>query len=203
MNYLTPLQMPVSAFLANNYAVCDPWFASAPTQTYANRSFALCAAPGVDHNGKYSLIDDLQYITDARAPIPSLPGQLDAVFGSTGEGPFWKVYFQDYSVAVPTVQEVAAASHHNVNLATFDDSDWGAAKPKQLTSTTSRFVEDLQAGGGMSPPGGVASGGGDMIVAPEEPLLFIRDSLSAGYVRWTYHVNDAAPSAGPRLCGAW
>ncbi|HEY3836529.1 MAG TPA: alkaline phosphatase family protein, partial [Bryobacteraceae bacterium] len=148
MNYLTPSQMPVSAFLASNYAVCDQWFASAPTQTYTNRSFALCAAPGVAHNGKYSLIDDLQYITDSLYPIPSLLSQLDAVLGSAGEGPFWKVYFQDYSVAVATVPQVAAAaaSQHNVNLATFDNSDWGAAKPKQLTSTTSTFVEDLQAG---------------------------------------------------------
>jgi phospholipase C len=148
MNYLTPAQMPVSAFLANKYAVCDQWFGSAPTQTYANRAFALCAAPGVDHDGKFSFIDDLQYIVHKLSPIPSVLGQLDAVLGGAGEtGPFWKVYFQDYSVAVATVPQVAAAaaSHDNVNLGTFDNSDWGTEKPKQLTSTTSTFVADLQA----------------------------------------------------------
>ena len=41
MNYLTPAQLPVTAFLANQYAVCDQWFASVPTQTFTNRVFAL------------------------------------------------------------------------------------------------------------------------------------------------------------------
>jgi phospholipase C len=149
MNYLTPAQMPVTAFLANNYAVCDQWFASAPTQTYANRAFALCAAPGVDHNGKFSLIDDLQYYLDPLLTIPSVLSQLDAVLGAGGApGPFWKVYFQDYSIAAKTVPQVAeaAASSNNVNLATFDDSDWGSQTPKQLKSTTTTFVDDLAAG---------------------------------------------------------
>ena len=151
MNYLTPAQMPVSAFLARNYAVCDQWYASAPTQTYANRAFALCAAPGVAHSGKYSLIEDMQYLNPFEPVynIPSVLSQLDVVMGARGEpGPYWKVYFQDYSIAVQTVPQVrgAAKSEDNMNLAVFDDSDWGDETPAQLTSTTTSFVADLAAG---------------------------------------------------------
>jgi phospholipase C len=47
MNYFNPSQVPVTAWLANNFAVCDNWYASVPTQTFTNRVFAHCAAPGV------------------------------------------------------------------------------------------------------------------------------------------------------------
>jgi phospholipase C len=40
MHYYTPLQAPVITSLARNFAVCDRWFASSPTQTLPNRSFA-------------------------------------------------------------------------------------------------------------------------------------------------------------------
>ena len=50
-------QMPVTAWLANHYAVCDQWFASLGSQTYANRAFTLCAAPNVSPDGKYSFVD--------------------------------------------------------------------------------------------------------------------------------------------------
>src|SRR5436309_4525638 len=36
MNYFTPAQVPVTAFLARHYAVCHSWFASAPAQTFTN-----------------------------------------------------------------------------------------------------------------------------------------------------------------------
>src|SRR5271168_222174 len=39
MNSLTPKTVPVLSALAHNYAVCDHWFASIPTQTFCNRSF--------------------------------------------------------------------------------------------------------------------------------------------------------------------
>lgn len=39
MNALTPKTLPVLSGLAHNYALCDHWFASIPTQTFCNRSF--------------------------------------------------------------------------------------------------------------------------------------------------------------------
>lgn len=52
MNYFTGEQLPVTQFLARNYGVCDRWFASAPTQTFTNRVFALCAAPAGPVQGR-------------------------------------------------------------------------------------------------------------------------------------------------------
>ncbi|HKR62559.1 MAG TPA: alkaline phosphatase family protein [Thermoanaerobaculia bacterium] len=39
MDCFTPAQLPVLSTLANAYAACDHWFASVPTQTFANRSY--------------------------------------------------------------------------------------------------------------------------------------------------------------------
>jgi phospholipase C len=39
MNSVAPKTIPVLSALAHNYALCDNWFASIPTQTFCNRSF--------------------------------------------------------------------------------------------------------------------------------------------------------------------
>jgi phospholipase C len=39
MECLTPKTVPVLSALAHNYALCDRWFASIPSQTFCNRSF--------------------------------------------------------------------------------------------------------------------------------------------------------------------
>src|ERR1017187_3025950 len=41
MGCFTPQALPVLSALAKGYAVCDHWFASAPTETLPNRAFAL------------------------------------------------------------------------------------------------------------------------------------------------------------------
>jgi phospholipase C len=42
MGCFTPQALPVLSALAQGYAVCDQWFASAPTETLPNRAFAGC-----------------------------------------------------------------------------------------------------------------------------------------------------------------
>jgi len=52
MNSLTPKTVPVLSALAHNYAVCDHWFASIPTQTFCNRSFVHAGtSSGYVNNG--------------------------------------------------------------------------------------------------------------------------------------------------------
>ncbi len=156
MNYFTPSQVPITSALANQYAVCDQWFAPAPTQTFTNRAFSQCAAPAVGKHitgGYYSLIDDTQY-TDLvdYVDLPSIFSQLDAVDPAGGETN-WKVYFHDYSITQLTVPYVstAAASSTNENVATYDDSDWpGSNKPKWLGNKPSTFMDDL-ANGNLPP----------------------------------------------------
>src|SRR5262245_10916949 len=79
MNYFSAAQFPVTAFLARNFAVCDDWYASVPTQTYTNRVFALCAAPAIGIENAsigqkiYSWVDDAQYVdATANYELPSL-----------------------------------------------------------------------------------------------------------------------------------
>lgn len=43
MNCFSPSALPVINGLAQNYAVCDNWFSSVPTQTFPNRSFIHAA----------------------------------------------------------------------------------------------------------------------------------------------------------------
>ena len=43
MGCFTPQALPVMSALAGGYAVCDHWYASAPTETMPNRAFALAA----------------------------------------------------------------------------------------------------------------------------------------------------------------
>lgn len=165
MNYLTPEQVPVTAWLAYNFAVCDQWFASVPTQTFTNRAFANCAAPAVHQEldgSSFSLIDDPQYVTDRIVTLPSVFSKLDETFPKTANGspPNWKVYFHDYSITTMISPYVYSKgkSKDNVNLATYDDSDWGPnpdplpmAHPKdfvhplgtRLGALPSTFLEDL------------------------------------------------------------
>ena len=48
MGCFTPQALPVLSALARGYAVCDHWFASAPTETLPNRAFA-CAGTSQGH----------------------------------------------------------------------------------------------------------------------------------------------------------
>lgn len=165
MNYFTPDQVPVTAWLANNFAVCDQWFASAPCQTFTNRAFTHCAAPAIipAGNDSFSLVDDEQYgfpVTDFAA-LPSIFSVLDAAYpdSASGSPPNWKVYFHDYSISILTVPYVynAANSTSNVNVATYDHTDWGKATPSpimdlltlsqsKLGAVPSTFMHDLTNG---------------------------------------------------------
>lgn len=172
MTYFTPAQVPVSAFLANNFAVCDQWFASVPCQTFTNRMFAFCGAPGVGQTmllGKtfgqpYSMVNDAQYalanavmmktLLAEYADVPSIVQALDYAYQSV-DPPNWKVYFFDYSIAAITVPYVyqAAVGKGNVNVATYDNSDWPVGtvpRPAligdQLSAVPSTFVDDLANG---------------------------------------------------------
>jgi phospholipase C len=167
MNYFTPAQVPVTAWLANNFGVCDQWFASAPTHTFANRAFAHCGTPGLywDSPGasdNQSFIDDPQYI-ETQWNIPSIFYMLDAAYPSSASTtpPNWKVYFHDYCISMLTVPYVMDAAitngNANGNVATYDNTDWGTETPRPVTlilpreqtplkNVVSTFMEDLNNG---------------------------------------------------------
>lgn len=52
MGFLPPSETPMTTFLAQNFAVCDHWFAPLPTSTLPNRLMAWTGASWVDHTGQ-------------------------------------------------------------------------------------------------------------------------------------------------------
>ena len=164
MNYFTPAQVPATAWLANHFGVCDQWFASAPTHTFANRAFVHCATPGFYYGSpsskdNHSFIDDPQYL-ETQWNIPSIFYMLDAAYpeSASSNPPNWKVYFHDYAISLFTVPYVMNAAitngNANGNLATYDNTDWGTETPQPITwilpreqtplkKVASTFLEDL------------------------------------------------------------
>ena len=147
MHVYTPSTMPVTAYLANNFMVCDSWFASAPTQTFANRVFAHCANPGGTSSASY--LDDSEYALAMIGGISldSIFEQLDNVL-QPGSVPNWKVYFHDYSLSMDLVAYVHAKgkSSTNVNVASYDQSDYPDRGPWPVGAWPSTFLEDIANG---------------------------------------------------------
>jgi phospholipase C len=147
MTYLTPDQVPVTAFLAKNFAVSDQWYGSVPTQTFPNRMFVHCGAPGAVDGASY--LNDSDYVTTQNplaigsVTLPSVFSQLDAVYGTDGP-PNWKVYFHDFPNALLINYVVMQGlSSTNANIATIDNADWGDATPWFLGAATSTFLDDV------------------------------------------------------------
>ncbi len=164
ITYFTPEQLPVTSFLASNFAVADQWYAAVPCQTYTNRSFSISAGPPVCikndlHPSRvpYSLVNDSAYIEanpwlGNLQPLPCVFQALDETFPN--DEPNWKVYFHDYSISMqvsPYVYE-AAKSSSNKNVATFDYSDYPEGETPsffeifKLGGRTTTFMEDLENG---------------------------------------------------------
>jgi phospholipase C len=155
MHCYVPELMPVSAYLARNFMVCDQWFASAPTHTFTNRMFASCAAPG---GGKTlftrkpeSFLDDPQYaigIVEGGLDLPSIFQLLDEANPASGSAN-WKLYFHDYTIIGLLLQYVRAQfdNPENINLAYFSGLDYPAGWPfHPLKTNPPTFFEDLAAG---------------------------------------------------------
>ena len=62
MGFFTPEEIPITAFLADNYAVCDNWLAPIPTSTQPNRLMAMGGFTKTDNTFSTTVPDqDLVY----------------------------------------------------------------------------------------------------------------------------------------------
>ncbi|HYX42351.1 MAG TPA: alkaline phosphatase family protein, partial [Pyrinomonadaceae bacterium] len=103
MGIYTPQMLPVLSGLARGYAVCDHWYASAPTETMPNRAFALQAT-------SQGHLDDHTRVFTAPS-IFTLLGQKKQS---------WAVY--GYDAPPLTRQSVADITHQpNTNFGEFKD----------------------------------------------------------------------------------
>jgi phospholipase C len=76
MKVYPPEMLPVLSGLATQFAVCDQWFSSVPTETFPNRAFALAAT-------------SLGRVMDESNPFFASP----SIFGSlTAKGVPWRIY---------------------------------------------------------------------------------------------------------------
>ena len=130
MGCFTPQALPVLSALAKGYAVCDHWFASAPTETLPNRAFAL-AGTSQGH------LDD----TTKTYTCPSIFGTLTSagvswrVFGYNAQ-PLTKADFPDITGADPShfglfTDFKAAAAAGTLPAFTFLEPSWSSTGNSQ------------------------------------------------------------------------
>ena len=99
MGFLTPSDVPITNFLANQFAVCDRWFAPLPASTQPNKIMAYTGATRIDRSsGVFPKVDPtlLDWLTDHHVPwrvyssglsFFALLGRFDLVLGE-GFRPF-------------------------------------------------------------------------------------------------------------------
>jgi phospholipase C len=130
MGCFTPEALPVLSALAKGYAVCDQWFASAPTETLPNRAFA-CAATSQGH------MDDMAR-TFSSPTIFGLLGAANlawAVYGYSAE-PLTRPMFTQISLAADShfgmfADLQAAAAAGTLPPFTFLEPSWGSSGNSQ------------------------------------------------------------------------
>jgi phospholipase C len=86
MQSYDPGQLPVHTWLARNFAVCDRWFGSSPTETFPNRSFL--------HAGtSFGRVNGCDTLTETCVPpTTAYKGNRTVFHALSGLGQSWKVY---------------------------------------------------------------------------------------------------------------
>jgi phospholipase C len=100
MQYYHQDAVPMTTFLAKQFAVCDWWFASGPVQTFANRIFAHCGTPGLKPGTNHARINNPDFTAGwSHTPPFEPPVQEKTIFELLDDsypGELnWKVYYHD------------------------------------------------------------------------------------------------------------
>ena len=99
MHYFNTKQVPVISALAKQFAVCDRWFASAPSQTWPNRWFVHTAtADGHENNEPIHVLD-----VDTIYNRCELAGTVD-----------WKIYFHDFAQSMTLLKLWPLTDHFHL-----------------------------------------------------------------------------------------
>lgn len=137
MDSLTPRTVPVLSALAHNYALCDHWFASIPTQTFCNRSFVHAGtSSGYVNNGGGGLcfVNDTATIFDLLEEAGEswkiyCGGWLLETFALVTQKRLWKhvasdhfSHFKEFLVAAKTGE---LPSYAFIEPIYFDSLVWG------------------------------------------------------------------------------
>ena len=156
MGYYDDAQLPVYNMLAENFTICDAWFASLPTDTWPNRLYALAGGSG----GLDTTPSDASVATDP-------PGySLTTIFEILQQrGVDWKMHYSDlpFALIFKALAQDAAYTQRMRPLSRF----FADAKGGNLASVTwidPSFLDVEETLGHMDlanddhPPGDVARG---------------------------------------------
>lgn len=146
MHYFKPKQAPAITALANSYAVCDRWFASAPCQTWPNRFFVHTAtANGYENN----------------SPV-HFPYEMPTIFNElTRVGVDWKIYFHDFPQSLTLSKLWPHLDHFHSIEEFWEDAKNNALPPYSFIEP--RYFADTYWPNDMHPPHNVTYG--DQLVA--------------------------------------
>jgi phospholipase C len=112
MHYFTPDQVPALSTLAQKFAVCDRWFASAPCQTWPNRFFV--------HTGTAN-----GYENNSPLHIP-FPYPMTTIFNRLEDaGKEWRIYFHDIAQTKTLAKLLLLADHFSFYKSFRDDARTG------------------------------------------------------------------------------
>lgn len=64
MGYYTPAEVPITDFFAQNYGICDRWFAPLPASTQPNRLMAMAGFSVIDGNASFLGFPDQKLVYD-------------------------------------------------------------------------------------------------------------------------------------------
>ncbi|AUB80634.1 alkaline phosphatase family protein [Candidatus Thiodictyon syntrophicum] len=100
MQYYSAAAVPMTSFLATQFAVCDGWFAAGPVQTLANRVFAHCGTPGLKPGTNCSRINNPDFTygwsTSKNYEPPVVEKTVFELLDEAYPGEInWKVYYHD------------------------------------------------------------------------------------------------------------
>ena len=154
MHCFLPQQLPALTALAQSYAVCDHWYASAPCQTWPNRFFLHTAtANGYENNSPAHFPYDMNTI-------------FKVLEGNVPNG--WEIYFHDFPKSLTLSQLWDRLDHFR----SFDEflNDARLGQLPSYAFIEPRYFADADWPNDMHPPHDVSYG--DQLVATVYNALF-------------------------------
>ena len=143
--------IPITSTLAQNYAVCDEWYGSGPTQTFPNRVFAICGFPGTckENGATRFCVNDTDYLGTLGLDLLGHVKNTSIFEVLDNAGLSWNIYYGQKDRTLLLFDERIALSRlvdyveeNQQNLVLYDGEDDGFdAKCRRGTLPTYSFIE--------------------------------------------------------------
>jgi phospholipase C len=149
MDCFTPETLPVLSTLAHNYAICDQWFCSVPSQTLSNRAFAFAASSS-------GLVDNKPYINWLSQRAPTIFNRIQE---AKRPDLSWRIYYDRAMLFSLTSFLFAKLRRYLFSHFSFMERFYRDAKAGTLPSLS--FIEprfSVKGGNSQHPPASMIPG---------------------------------------------